>query len=197
MALKNKTSPKTLVVVGLKGNFTLSLPSCPNNKIMKIGKDTIAEIIYTLRADDAEGDMLEEVNESEPMQVLFGHEVMLEVLEEKLQGLQAGDDFEFIISEEQGYGAYDEEKVITVPEVELLSETPEGQEVAQFNEGDSIPVKDMDGMEYEAMVLEKKDGKVTLDFNHPLAGETLHFKGKVLNVRKATQEEIKQETSHE
>ena len=55
----------------------------------------------------------------------------------------------------------------------------------------------MDGAEYQAVVLKKEDGKVTLDFNHPLAGETLHFMGKVLSVRKATQEEIEAEVRGE
>lgn len=165
-------------------------------KTMKIGKDTIARIVYTLRYDDARGDIVEQVDEKEPMEALMGHDVMLEVLEENLQGLQAGDSFEFVIGEGQGYGAYDEEKVVTVPEAELLAEAPQ-DEVTEINEGDIIPVEDMDGMEYQAVVLEKKDGKVTLDFNHPLAGETLHFMGKVLDVRQATPREIEAETGVE
>ena len=43
----------------------------------------------------------------------------------------------------------------------------------------------------EAIVIEIDDENVKLDFNHPLAGETLHFKGNILMVREATAEEIK------
>ncbi len=163
---------------------------------MKIGKDTVAELVYTLRYDNAQGDIIEQVDEQEPMKALMGHDVMLEVLEKNLQGLQAGDSFEFIIGEGQGYGEYDEEKVVTVPQSELLAEVPQGEEV-EIMEGDIIPIEDMDGAEYQAVVLKKEDGKVTLDFNHPLAGETLHFMGKVLSVRKATREEIEAEVRGE
>lgn len=161
---------------------------------MKITKDTVATLVYTLRYDNAQGDIIEQVDEKEPMEALMGHEVMLEILEKNLQGLQAGDTFEFVIGEGQGYGEYDEEKIVTVPQTELLAAVPE-EEAIEIQEGDIIPVEDMDGAEYQAMVLKKEDGKVTLDFNHPLAGETLHFMGKVIGVRSATQQEIEAETS--
>lgn len=160
---------------------------------MKIGKDTIATIVYTLRYDNAQGDIIEQVDEKEPMEALMGHEVMLEVLEKNLQGLQPGDSFEFVIGEGEGYGEYDEEKIVTVPQTELMAAVPEDEEV-ELQEGDIIPIEDMDGVEYQAVVLKKEEGRVTLDFNHPLAGETLHFMGKVLGVRKATRQEIEAET---
>lgn len=161
---------------------------------MKIGKDTITTIVYTLRYDNAQGDIIEQVDEKEPMEALMGHDVMLEVLEKNLQGLQPGDSFEFVIGEGEGYGEYDEEKIVTVPQAELLAAVPEEEEV-ELQEGDTIPIEDMDGVEYQALVLKKEEGKITLDFNHPLAGETLHFMGKVLGVRKATQQEIEAETA--
>ena len=41
-------------------------------------------------------------------------------------------------------------------------------------------------------VLEVKEGVVVMDFNHPLAGETLHFSGEVLDVHEPTHEEIEE-----
>ena len=190
----DKNTLKNNLLLALKAKIALSLPFMADT--MKIGKDTVAELVYTLRYDNARGDIIEQVDEKEPMQALMGHDVMLEVLEKNLQGLQAGDSFEFIIGEGQGYGEYDEEKVVTVPQSELLAEVPQEEEV-EIMEGDIIPIEDMDGAEYQAVVLKKEDGKVTLDFNHPLAGETLHFMGKVLSVRKATQEEIEAEVRGE
>ena len=55
----------------------------------------------------------------------------------------------------------------------------------------AIPVQDLEGKHYEALVLDKQDGLVTLDFNEPLAGETLHFRGKVLEVRPASEEDVR------
>lgn len=156
---------------------------------MKIGKDTMARLAYALRYDNAQGDIVEEISENEPIEVLMGHDLMLEILEKNLEGLQAGDSFEMIIDPEHGYGPYDEEKLVTVPEAELLAEVPEDAGV-EMEEGDIIPIQDMEGEEFQALVLKKEDGTVTLDFNHPLAGETLHFRGKVLSVRKASAQEI-------
>lgn len=190
----DKNALKNNLLIALEAKIALSLPFMADT--MKIGKDTVAELVYTLRYDNAQGDIIEQVDEKEPMKALMGHDVMLEVLEKNLQGLQAGDSFEFIIGEGQGYGEYDEEKVVTVPQSELLAEVPQGEDV-EIMEGDIIPIEDMDGAEYQAVVLKKEDGKVTLDFNHPLAGETLHFMGKVLSVRKATQEEIEAEVQAE
>ncbi len=156
---------------------------------MKIGKDTMVKLAYTLRYDNAKGDIVERITEEEPEEVLMGHDFMLEIIEENLQGLQAGDGFEMIIEPDRAYGDYDDEKLVTVPQGELLAQVPEGEEPS-LKEGDIVPIVDMEEKEYKALVLKNENGKITLDFNHPLAGETLHFKGKVLAVRKAAPEEI-------
>ncbi|MBD5396659.1 peptidylprolyl isomerase [bacterium] len=156
---------------------------------MKIGKDTMVKLAYTLRYDNAQGDVVERITEEEPEEVLMGHDFMLEIIEKNLQGLQAGDSFEMMIEPEQAYGDYDDEKLVTVPQSELLAQVPEGEEPS-LKEGDIVPIVDMEEKEYKALVLKNENGKITLDFNHPLAGETLHFKGKVLAVRKAAPEEI-------
>lgn len=174
--------------IGRPGSVWLKLIVLENLP-MKIGKDTMARLAYTLRYDNAQGDIVEEIPETDPVEVLMGHDFMLEVLEKNLQGLQEGDAFEMIISPEQGYGPYDEEKLVTVPEAELLAEVPEDADV-EMEEGDIIPIQDMEGEEFQALVLKKEDGTVTLDFNHPLAGETLHFRGKVVSVRKASEKEV-------
>lgn len=158
---------------------------------MKIGKDTFATLSYTLRYDDGNGDIVEQISEEDPVEILMGHDLMLEILEKNLEGLESGDMFEFIIDPEQGYGDYDEEKVVTVPVSELMAEVPKEENVG-FEEGDMIPITDMEGKEYQAVVLKKSGETVTLDFNHPLAGETLHFRGRVLMVRKASPEEIRE-----
>lgn len=158
---------------------------------MEIGKDTFAALAYTLRYENEDGDIIEQYTEDNPVEVLMGHDLMLEILEKNLHGLTQDDRFEFIITPDQGYGEYDENKLVEVPSKDLLAEVPAGQN-AGFEEGDIIPIRDMEGKEYEALVLEKKKDTVVLDLNHPLAGETLHFCGKVLMVRKATEEEIRE-----
>ncbi len=156
---------------------------------MQIEKNKVASLTYTLRFDNAEGDIIEEIDNMDPERVLIGHENLFEQFEEKLMGLKAGDEFEFILSSEEAYGDYDEERVIDLPKENFMVDGAFDEEMVY--EGAIIPMEDEENdIQAEAIVLEIDDENVKLDFNHPLAGETLHFKGNILEVRDATEEEI-------
>lgn len=156
---------------------------------MQIEKNKVASLTYTLRFDNAEGDIIEEIDNMDPERVLIGHENLFEQFEEKLMGLKAGDEFEFILSSEEAYGEYDEERVIDLPKENFMVDGAFDEEMVY--EGAIIPMEDEENdIQAEAIVLEIDDVNVKLDFNHPLAGETLHFKGHILEVRDATEEEI-------
>ncbi|MEG1498650.1 MAG: FKBP-type peptidyl-prolyl cis-trans isomerase [Bacteroidales bacterium] len=159
---------------------------------MNVEKNSVVSLTYTLRYDDINGEIIEEVDKTNPMNVLIGHELLLDKFEENLQGLKKGDLFEFALTEEEGYGLYDEEGVIRVPKAELMDGVPE-EEREMLYEGNIVPIQDTEGTEYQAFITEIKDDIITLDFNHPLAGENLYFKGVVVGVREATKEEIKTE----
>lgn len=156
---------------------------------MQIEKNKVASLTYTLRFDNAEGDIIEEIDNMDPERVLIGHENLFEQFESKLMGLKAGDEFEFILSSEEAYGEYDEERVIDLPKENFMVDGAFDEEMVY--EGAIIPMEDEENdIQAEAIVLEIDDENVKLDFNHPLAGETLHFKGNILEVRDATEEEI-------
>lgn len=156
---------------------------------MQIEKNKVASLTYTLRFDNAEGDIIEEIDNMDPERVLIGHENLFEQFESKLMGLNAGDEFEFILSSEEAYGEYDEERVIDLPKENFMVDGAFDEEMVY--EGAIIPMEDEENdIQAEAIVLEIDDENVKLDFNHPLAGETLHFKGNILEVRDATEEEI-------
>jgi FKBP-type peptidyl-prolyl cis-trans isomerase SlyD len=57
-------------------------------------------------------------------------------------------------------------------------------------EGAAIPMRNSQGEQLNGIVVEVKDDKVVMDFNHPLAGDDLYFSGTVVNVREATPEEL-------
>lgn len=56
--------------------------------------------------------------------------------------------------------------------------------------GNYIPMADSEGNQMQGRVVEVQGDEVQMDFNHPLAGKTMHFDGKVIGVRDATQEEL-------
>ena len=157
---------------------------------MFIEKNKVASLTYTLRFDDAEGDIIEEIDELDPEVVLIGHENLFEKFEEKLINLKAGEEFEFILNPDDSYGEYDDEKIIELPKDNFMIDGVFDEEMVY--EGAIIPMEDEENdIQAEAIVLEIDDKNVKLDFNHPLAGEILHFKGNILMVRDATEEEIK------
>jgi FKBP-type peptidyl-prolyl cis-trans isomerase SlyD len=155
---------------------------------MKIEKNTVVGLSYTLTYDDAEGELIEKVVREEPLITLIGYENLLETFEQNILGKQAGDKFEFTIDEENAYGEYDEENVVDVPKNVFEQEGKFDSEIVYV--GNIIPINDPDGNEYFAEVVEINNEIVKLDFNHPLAGETLHFVGEIVSVRQGTPEEI-------
>ena len=145
---------------------------------MKIEKNKLVKLAYTLKYDHANGDVIETVSAENPLEAVIGAEDLLEKFEEKIMGLKTGDTFEFTLSPEEAYGTYDEEGIVSVPKAELMEDV-DGIEIS---EGEIVPLVTDDDEEMEAVVLEIENDIVTLDFNHPLAGETLYFSGKIVGI---------------
>ena len=148
---------------------------------MQIAKDSVVSIHYTLK--DGSGEVLDTSDGREPLEYLQGAGQIIPGLESELEGKKAGDEFSVTIEPDQGYGSRDESLVHEVPKTEF--ETPDEIEVGmQFRVG-------AEGGTLIMVVAGVGDDIVTLDGNHPLAGETLAFDVSVTGVRDATEEEIK------
>ena len=107
--------------------------------------------------------------------------MMLPAFEKQLFGLKAGDKFDFVLKCEDAYGEPSEEAVQELPR-EIFVDS-EGKLDALVVEGATLPLHTPDGQIIRGSVLEIKDEVVVFDFNHPLAGEDLHFIG---TIRKST-----------
>ena len=115
------------------------------------------------------------------MEYLHGHQNIIPGLEKELEGHDVGDDLDVTVGPEEGYGVHDPERVIQVNSDRLGFEPELGAVVSA-----RLP----DGREQHLMIAEIKGEKVTLDGNHPLAGQTLRFEVSVASIRRATEEEI-------
>ncbi|MDH3637822.1 MAG: peptidylprolyl isomerase [Gammaproteobacteria bacterium] len=153
---------------------------------MNISNDTVVSIHYTLR--NLDGDVLDSSVGQDPLIYLHGAQQIIVGLENALIGKVAGDEFEISINPEQGYGSRDEGRVGDVP-------------LSTFEGVDELQV----GMRFQAetpegptivMVTGIGDDTVTVDGNHPLAGQELYFEVSVLDVRAATPEEIDHGHAH-
>ena len=147
---------------------------------MKIAHEKVVSIHFTLT--NKEGTVLDSSSGSDPLAYLHGFGNIIPGLENALEGKATGDKLSVTVEPEQGYGARDERLVQAVPRsafkgVEELS--PGMQFQAQGPQGTRLVV-----------VTQVADDEVTVDANHPLAGQTLHFDVEVSEVRDATAEEL-------
>ncbi len=136
-----------------------------------IQKGTKVFISYAMK--DETQTVWAQAGEAEPMEVIVGSGQLAEPVEKALLGKQSGDELSIELPFEQGYGAYDESLVRTLPISHF--------EGIDLKVGQRFyPTLDKDvGFEVKAI----DHDEVTIDGNHPLAGKTLTFEIKILKTQ--------------
>jgi FKBP-type peptidyl-prolyl cis-trans isomerase SlyD len=156
--------------------------------IMKIDRNKFVTLSYTLRLNSIDGEIVEETGVDTPLQFVFGSGKMLEMFEQNLEGLVAGDAFAFELKAEDAYGELNPNAVVEIPKNIFEVNGKIADELLEV--GNNIPMQDAHGNRLNGLVLDVSDDTVKMDFNHPLAGEDLFFNGNVIEVREASEEEI-------
>lgn len=141
-----------------------------------------------VEGEDGKPELWESAPAAAPLKFTCGLGMMLEKFEDNLRGLKLGDSFDFTIPCEEAYGEYVEALVLDLDREIFMSDGEFDHEHVQ--EGKIVEMINADGQRVNGIVLEIDKKKVKVDFNHPLAGENLNFKGKVMELRDATEEEI-------
>lgn len=153
---------------------------------MQIGDRTVATFHYTLTDDS--GRVLDSSVGGEPLSYLHGSGQIVPGLERQMAGRGAGDKFTADVAPEEAYGVSDPQLVQVVPR-------------GQFQGVDDLEV----GMQFHAdtgqhstpVTITRIEGDdVTVDANHPLAGQALHFAIEVTDVRDASLEELTHGHAH-
>ncbi|QGY47136.1 peptidylprolyl isomerase [Maribellus comscasis] len=157
---------------------------------IEVGKYSMVTLTYDLRIDDEKGEVIEQATEAQPLQFLYGAGVMLPKFESHLAGLSEGEPFTIKLKKNDAYGEVNEDAVVELPKQVFLVDGSFDSEL--IKEGNMVPMMSSNGQRLNGLVLEVNDDTVKMDFNHPLAGEDLHFSGKVLEVREASEEELSQ-----
>ena len=155
---------------------------------MTIQENKVVSLVYQLRVDGKEGDIVETVQKEKPFVFLYGAGNLLPKFEEELSGLKAGDNFEFQIDADSAYGQASEEAILDLPRHIFEVEGKIDEEVIKV--GNVVPMQDKDGNKFNGIILEMKDDAIKVDFNHPLAGDDLFFQGEVVEVRDANEDEL-------
>ena len=156
---------------------------------MKITANKFVAVTYDLNVGEGEErELMERATSEVPLKFVFGTGAMLPAFEDALKGLEVGDKFNFSIAPADAYGEYVEEHVLDLPK--NIFEVDGKFDSEMIKEGNTVPMMDSNGNRMNGSVLEVKEDVVVMDFNHPLAGETLHFSGEVIDVHEPTAEEI-------
>jgi len=155
---------------------------------MEIEKNAMVTVTYDLMIDDQNGEMVEQTTTERPLQFLYGAGMMLPKFESHLAGLKEGDSFEITLTPVDAYGEVNEDAVVDLPRNIFMVDGKFDEEFIKV--GNSIPMMSGNGQRLNGLVMEVDEKEVRMDFNHPLAGEHLYFKGQVIGVRQATDEEI-------
>ena len=155
---------------------------------MNISKNKVVSLSYELRLDNQDGEIIETVNADRPLMFIYGTGNLLPEFERNISNMKTGDDFAFLLTSENAYGAAVEEAVVEIPIASFMVDGEIDNDM--LVEGNAIPMTDSQGNRLNGIVVEVKADKVVMDFNHPLAGDDLFFRGTVVDVREATSEEL-------
>ena len=152
---------------------------------MKISRNKVVFMTYEL---EVEGKIVDKAEESRPLDYIQGTNMLIPKLEEKVEGLEQGDEFSCTIAPEDAYGEYDLSKVFDIPKSSFAIDGKVREDLLEI--GRFIPMLNSAGDVCHGMIVEVKENDVTMDFNPPMAGKTLNFKGKIISVRDATDKEL-------
>lgn len=155
---------------------------------MTIAINKMVTLSYTLRENGAEGNIIEETSNDNPLKFVFGLGSMLPMFESNLAGLNQSDDFEMTLASKDAYGELDENAIVELAKDIFVVDGQFDEE--RFKIGNTVPMQTSNGQRLNGLVKTVEESTLTMDFNHPLAGKDLHFKGNIIEVRDATEEEL-------
>ncbi len=150
----------------------------------------VIALTYELREGGPEGELLEAVKKDQPIEFLFGVGRLNQRFEENVKDLQENESFEFTIQADQAYGQVNDKAIVDLPKSIFVIDGKLAEDL--LVEGNIINMEDQEGNPHRGKVMDIGEDKVKMDFNHPLAGMDLHFKGEVVRRREPTPEEITQ-----
>jgi FKBP-type peptidyl-prolyl cis-trans isomerase SlyD len=147
-----------------------------------VADKTVVSLEYELKL--ANDEVIDYSEDNSPLEYLHGYQNIVPGLENELAGMAIGEKKKVTVPPEQGYGERDPDSVAEYPRDTF-------PESLKLEVGEPIAMRDSEsGESFQAFVTEIHPETVMLDFNHPLAGETLFFKVKIAGLREPTSEEL-------
>jgi FKBP-type peptidyl-prolyl cis-trans isomerase SlyD len=151
-----------------------------NQKPDVVADNVVVSLEYKLTVG---GEVVDSTEDSDPLEFLQGHKNIIPGLERELYGMSVGEKKSVTVAARDAYGELDPDALIDVPRDEFPPDIP-------LEQGVQIQVRDMQGELMDARIEKIGKENVQLNFNHPLAGEDLHFDVSIKDLREATPEEL-------
>ncbi len=154
---------------------------------LRVADGVVVNLEYSLRLDD--GEVVDTSTGQEPLEFLQGRGQIVPGLEQALYGMVVGDEKDVVVKPADGYGDQDPEAFEVVDRDVFPPDL-------NLEPGMGVHMRDESGEALVAYVDEVRPEGVLLDFNHPLAGESLYFHVEIVGLRPATSEELAHGHTH-
>ncbi len=149
--------------------------------MLTVRDDLVVSVDYTLRL--ADGEIVDSSIGRGPLTFIQGRGEIIPGLEKALYGMSVGEEKDIVVAPADAYGEFDADLLKTLPRSVFPADMI-------LEEGQGFRLRTNSGQVVVAYVYAIEDDQVTLDLNHPLAGETLYFNVKIAGLREATAEEL-------
>ncbi len=150
-------------------------------KEQQVQQDTVVSVDYTVKLDS--GEVVDSSAGARPLEYLHGHKNIIPGLEKALEGMRVGESKSVTVAPADAYGERVEEAIEWLPRKAFPTDV-------ELEAGMMFQAHDAQGNVIMLVVREVEAERVLVDYNHPLAGQTLHFDVKVVDIRPASSEEI-------
>lgn len=137
---------------------------------------------------DGEATLVEQTTDERPFQFISGFGISHEEFEAAVINMPAGEEFDFTLPKDKSFGDYDPRRVVELDRSHFCINGHFDHD--NIYVGALVPLQNEDGNRFIGKVTLITDEAVTMDLNHPLAGKDLNFKGRIIESRPATNEEI-------
>lgn len=132
----------------------------------KVSDGSKVKVHYTGKLND--GTVFDSSQDREPLEFTVGQGQIIQGFEEAVRGMEAGDSTNVTIECEKAYGQRRDDMILEIPKDKFPDEIPP-------NVGQQLMLRHPEGQEFPALIVDVTEDKITLDANHPLAGEDLNF----------------------
>lgn len=152
-------------------------------KYVELGYD-----LYEVQPDGSQT-LVHQTDIKDPEKIVYGVTPgVIRPLEAAIEGLEAGGEFDLVVKSDEAFGPRDPEQIVPLEKEIFMVDGKFDSEA--ISKGAYVPMMTGDGFRITGKVIDVTDSHVKMDFNHPLVGKDLRFKGSVVTVRDATPEEL-------